>query len=223
MQVDDRELPVDTDTFVISTGPLLEPLHDDQERYDDTVAIDDRAETVGTLTIMAVDDTTQTELRNRWIVDPGSNTHVVNTEAWKGWKRTSNNLQRRSINAGNSCILITAWGTMELVARTPQGQLTLKLTHVAYVEGFLTSVLGLARCRTESIHFDSGRDVLYMHRPTNVIAQLEYNGGHWLIDAEPLRRLALSLLHLPLSTFGALYRPSYALKPANVINRRATH
>ena len=63
---------------------------------------------------------------------------------------------------------------MELVARTLYGSQTLELTHVAYVEGFLTSLLGLARCRTESIHFDSGRDVLYMHQPTNVIAQLEY-------------------------------------------------
>ncbi|KAF1828144.1 hypothetical protein BDW02DRAFT_618586, partial [Decorospora gaudefroyi] len=100
---------------------------------------------------------------------------------------------------------------------TLHGQLTLKLTHVAYVEGFLTSILGLARCRTELIHFDSGRDVLYMHQPTNIIAQLEYNGGHWLIDAEPSRRPPLSLLHSPLSTFGASYRPSYAPKPTNVI------
>jgi hypothetical protein len=67
---------------------------------------------------------------------------------------------------------------MELVARSPYGLQTLELTHVAYVEGFLTSVLGLARCRTESIHFDSGRDVLYMRQALNVIAQLEYNGGH---------------------------------------------
>jgi hypothetical protein len=52
---------------------------------------------------------------------------------------------------------------MELIACILHGQLTLELTHVAYVEGFLTSVLGLTRCRTESIYFNSGRDVLYMH------------------------------------------------------------
>lgn len=27
------------------------------------------------------------ELSNRWILDPGSNTHVVNTEEWVGWTR----------------------------------------------------------------------------------------------------------------------------------------
>jgi hypothetical protein len=147
------------------------------------IAIDALTEPVGTLTTMAVDQSTQNNLLDRWIVDPGSNTHVVNSEAWKGWKRTTDNPERRCISADNSCILITAWGTMELVGRTPYGQLTLELTHVAYVEGFLTSVLGIARCRTESIHFDSGRDILYMHQPTNVIAQLEYNGGHWLMHS----------------------------------------
>ncbi|KAI1515853.1 Pol protein [Pyrenophora tritici-repentis] len=209
---------------------MLKPLHDGHDSHNRVchnnevvIAIDARTEPVEALTTMAVDDTTQTELRNRWIVDPGSNTHVVNTEAWKGWRRTSDNPERRSVNAGNSCILITAWGTMKLVAHTPNGQLTLELTHVAYVEGFLTSVLGLARCRSESIHFDSGRDVLYMRQPSNVIAQLEYNGGHWLIDAEPSRRPPLSLLHSPLSTFGTSYRPSYAPKPANVVDRRAAH
>jgi hypothetical protein len=220
LRVDDGKPPANTDTFVISTGRSLTTLDHDGH---DVIAIDARTEPAGTLTTMAVDDTTQTNLLDRWIVDPGSNTHVVNTEAWKGWKRTSNNSERRSINAGNSCILITAWGTIELVARTLHGHLTLELTHVAYVKGFLTSVLGLARCRTELIHFDSGRDVLYMHQPTNVIAQLEYNRGHWLIDAEPSRRPPLSLLHLPLSTFGASYRPSYAPKPTNVVDRRAAH
>ena len=242
LRVDDGRPPADTNTFVISTGPpRMSPDHDDGYHChdghdghddhdghdghdeDDSIAIDAHTGPADALTTMAVDDTTQTDLLNRWIVDPGSNTHVVNTEAWKGWKRTSDNPERRSINAGNSCILITAWGTMDLVARTQYGLQRLELTHVAYVEGFLTSVLGLARCRTELIHFDSGRDVLYMHRPSNIIAQLEYTGGHWLIDAEPSHRPSLSLLHTQLSTFGASYRPSYAPKSTNIVDRRTAH
>jgi hypothetical protein len=112
---------------------------------------------------------------------------------------------------------------MELVACTPHRQLTLKLTHVAYVKGFLTSILGLARCCTELIHFNSGRDVLYMHQPTNVIAQLEYTGGHWLINAKPSHRPPLLFLPSLLGTFGASYRPLYALKPTNVVDRRAAY
>jgi hypothetical protein len=112
---------------------------------------------------------------------------------------------------------------MNLVACTPYGLQTLELTHVAYVEGFLTSVLGLARCRTESIHFDSGRDVLYMHQSSNVIAQLNYNGGHWLINAKPSCRPPLSLLQSQLSTFGASSCPSYAPKPIHIVDQRAAH
>ena len=87
----------------------------------DPIAIDDCTPPTETLTVMVGNTTNKTELLNRWIVDPGSNTHVINTEAWKGWKKTSDNLERRYVNAGNSRILITAWGTMELVARTLYG------------------------------------------------------------------------------------------------------
>jgi hypothetical protein len=65
--------------------------------------------------------------------------------------------------------------------------------------------------------------MLYMRPPSNVIALPEYNGGHWLIDAEPSRRPSLSLPQSRLSTFGASYRPLYALKPTNVVDRRAAH
>ena len=58
------------------------------------------------------------------------------------------------------------------------GLQTLELTYVAYVKGFLISVLGLARCRTELIHFNSSRDILYIQQTLNVIAQLKYNRGH---------------------------------------------
>jgi hypothetical protein len=67
---------------------------------------------------------------------------------------------------------------VEIAVNTPHGKATLLLTHVAYCKGFLTSLIGLAQCRTMAIHFDSGRDVLYQACPENIIANLEYNGGH---------------------------------------------
>ena len=239
LRIDDGKPPADTNTFVVSINSspttlsspnLCDPCDKDNKDNDqndyndrDIITIDGHIEPAEHLTAMAVDNDNQAGLLNRWIVDPGSNTHVINTESWQGWKRTGDNPERRYISAGNGRTLITAWGTMELIARTPRGPQMLELTHVAYVEGFLTSILGLARCRTESIHFDSGRDILYMHRSSNVIAQLEYNGGHWLIDADPSRRPPMSSLSSHLSTFGASYRPSYAPKPANVVERRTAH
>jgi hypothetical protein len=55
---------------------------DRDDRDDDVITIDSRAEPAGLLTVLAVEDTNQTELLNRWIVAPGSNTHVISTEAW---------------------------------------------------------------------------------------------------------------------------------------------
>lgn len=84
-------------------------------------------------------------------------------------------------------------------------------------------MIGLARCRKECIHFDSGKDVLYKHHHKNIVAKLEYNGGHWLIDADPSRRPKPSDYENNLSSFGISHRPSYAPKPKNTIDRNLAH
>jgi hypothetical protein len=149
------------------------------------------------------------KLSNRWILDPGSNTHVINTEEWKGWTREYDAVSTDFVGAGTGRVQITAWGSMELMANTPTGVRSLRLTHVAYVQGFITSLIGLARCRKLGIHFDSGRDLQYKEDPGNVLAYLEHDGGHWLVDAEALRRPKPILL----SSFGTTYRPSKAPRP----------
>ena len=95
----------------------------------------------------------------------------------------------RIVTAGNNQIPITAWGTMDIVAKnSPTSYHLLRLTSVAFVPGFLTSFDGLSRCQTEDIHFDSGADFMYWTtspiqlRTTIVI--LNYNGGQWLLDAD---------------------------------------
>ena len=51
---------------------------------------------------------------------------------------------------------------MDIVAKnSPTSYHLLRLTHVAFVPGFLTSLVGLSRCRTKDIHFDSGADLMY--------------------------------------------------------------
>jgi hypothetical protein len=63
----------------------------------------------------------------------------------------------------------------------------LRLTYVAYVRGFITSLIGLAYCRKLGIHFNLGRDLLYKDDLGSVLAYLEHNRGHWLVDAKVLR------------------------------------
>ncbi|KAF2462503.1 uncharacterized protein BDR25DRAFT_364019 [Lindgomyces ingoldianus] len=111
-------------------------------------------------------------LINRWILDPGSNAHICNNTQY-GWT------YRRDAMPGE-------------IVNTPAGLSTIKLTHVAYVEGFFANVLGLARCRSLDIHFDSGRDALYQGSSENVVCKLKYQNGHWLIDAEEMERAELS-------------------------------
>jgi hypothetical protein len=108
---------------------------------------------------------------------------------------------------------------MELMAKTPTSVRPLILTHVAYVQGFITSLIGLARCRKMDIHFDSGRDLLYKGDPGTVLAYLEHDGGHWLVDADVLRRPE----PIALSSFGTTYRPSKAPRPEQLVNARTAY
>ena len=60
----------------------------------------------------------------------------------------------------------------------------MKLTYVAYIPGFFTSVVGLSRSQPLGVYFDSGCDCLYQGKPSNAICLLQYQDGHWLIDDE---------------------------------------
>jgi hypothetical protein len=111
---------------------------------------------------------------------------VINTKAWVGWTKKYDAVATNFVGAGTGRIYITAWGSIELKAKTPAGVQLLKLTHVAYVPGFITSLIGLTRCRKMDIHFDSGRDLLYKGNPGTILAYLEHDGGHWLVDADVL-------------------------------------
>jgi hypothetical protein len=125
-------------------------------------------------------------LINQWILDPGSNTHVTNTRAYS-WKKRADG-KGEVVKAGNQELQIQEWGDVVLLTDTPTGTEQIELTFVAYVPGFLTNVVGLSRCRSVGIHFDSGQDCLYQKRWNNVISKLQYMGGHWLIDANGMER-----------------------------------
>ena len=108
---------------------------------------------------------------------------------------------------------------MELKAKTPTGVRSLTLTHVAYVPGFITSLISLARCRKMNIHFDSGRDLLYKGDPGTTLAYLEHDGGHWLIDADTSCRPKPRSL----SSFTTTYRPSKDPRPDQLVDAGIAH
>lgn len=109
-----------------------------------------------------------------------------------------------------------------MAVKTPTGQRNLRLTNVAYAPGFLTSLMGLGRCRSMDIHFDSGQDILYK-KGGNELARLQYYKGHWLVDIDPSRRPSLHSLQSELSTFGTQVRPSRVPKPPSLLDRKLAH
>jgi hypothetical protein len=128
-------------------------------------------------------------LSNRWVTDPGSDTHVANSKAF-GWETTSTGRPNDNIIAGGEIRQIEAWGTVTLTVDTPRGHESIRLRQVAYVPEFHANVMGLSRCRKRGIHFDSGGNLLYekMLNGINTVANLEFTGGHWLIDSDPAVR-----------------------------------
>lgn len=227
LSIDDGLPPTSNETFTININDKTRNEEEFEHNLDsnchelESTNIDSGEQTVHQLSVLALERNHDNELLTRWIVDPGSNTHVINTELWKGWKFERRNTEGRTTSAGTTQTLITAWGSVDIVAKSSEVLYNLRLTHVALVEGFLTSLIGLARCRKEGIHFDSGRDILYKNQSNKIIAKLKYNGGHWLIDADPTRRPPLHHFSKPtLSNYGISYRLSYAPKPSKILNQK---
>jgi hypothetical protein len=108
---------------------------------------------------------------------------------------------------------------MKLMVNSPSGVSSIMITHVALVEGFLISLVALTRCRTVNIHFDSGRDLLYHSQPSNPLVNLEYRGGHWLMDADASCRPK----PYDLASFATSYRPSKDPKPVQKVSWATAH
>jgi hypothetical protein len=151
-------------------------------------------------------------IRNRWILDPGSNIHVCNSTRF-GWQETRKARPHEMVLAGDSTLAIQAWGEVTFNVNRPYGIGKVQLSNVALVEGFLTNVVSLSRCREIDVQFDSGRDAMYQKHPSNVICSLKYADGHWIVDAKENDRPALS-------SFAATVRRAY--KPSRE-DRRPIH
>jgi hypothetical protein len=145
---------------------------------------------------------------NRWILDPGSNIHVINNSKSWNWTHTRYGTADEMLLAGSQSVQISEWGTVLVPIRTPNGIRNIQLTRVALVKGFFANILSLSRCMDMKIHFDSGRNLLYQATPTNVIALLDYQAGHWLIDADDGKRPNATSLQAM-----AAFKPSHNPKP----------
>jgi hypothetical protein len=144
-------------------------------------------------------------LLTRWILDPGSNCHVTNTKG-ADWISTKRGGPSDYVYAGGVLAQVEEWGETTIQVKTPTGEGQMKLTWVAYIPGFFTSVVGLSRSRSLGIHFNSGRDCLYQKKASNVVCLLQYRDGHWLVDVEKDQKAEPDLLCVRDSIYQALKR-----------------
>ena len=123
--------------------------------------------------------------------------------------------------AGGQLLQIEEWGEVELQVDTPSGRQPFKLTYVAYIPGFFTNVVGLSRCRSLNIHFNSGKNCLYQRVPSNPVCYLEYKDGHWLIDVDEKARPPPRALQAA-AVSGYRSKPSHTeRKPLELSSERA--
>lgn len=129
----------------------------------------------------------------------------------------------RCFFAGSQAMPVLAWGEVSLNVMSPAGVKKIKLTHVAYVEGFFANILEVSRCKSQQIHFDSGRDPLYQGQPENVTCHLKYSKGHWLVDAPENERLSLQAFAAYMTHATERYRrpPHNPRKPIEVTPKAA--
>lgn len=116
-------------------------------------------------------------LLTRWILDPGSNLHLTNHRN-STWRKIADANNDDEIWASDQRIKIEEWGEVKIIINTPKGTAPIKLSWVALVPSFFTSLVALSRCRTMGIEFDSGRDCLYQKSLKNVVCKLDFKGGH---------------------------------------------
>ena len=160
---------------------------------DDGQPAHDRPHVNAVLQTAAATGLSATPLLTRWILDLGSNCHVTNTRV-ADWITTQKGGTSDVVYAGGVLAQVEEWGEMTIQVKTPTGEGKMKLTWVAYIPSFFTSVVGLSRSRSLGIHFDSGRDCLYQKKASNVVCLLQYRDGHWLVDVEKDQKAELDLL-----------------------------
>jgi hypothetical protein len=84
---------------------------------------------------------------NRWIMDPGSNIHIINSKSWR-WTHTRYSTSDELLYAGSQSVSISEWGNVIIPIRTPSGIQDIQLSHVALVEGLLPTSLASHAART---------------------------------------------------------------------------
>ena len=103
--------------------------------------------------------TAQSTLKNRWILDSGSDIHVTNNlNCLQGATQPCGT---RRVIAGATTYNVEAVGNVTLVVKAPQGhKATMTVTDVVYIHDFMSNIVSLTRLMTHQIHWNTEQSYL---------------------------------------------------------------
>ena len=123
-------------------------------------------------------------LRQCTILDSGTDIHVCNDQS-------SFQFQRRAgpddvLHAGMDSYKIQAFGTVDVPIQTPDGQMSITLLDVAFVPGYLASLVAASKLSAKGVHIDSENRRL--QRKGDTFCYYFEIGGHWVLDGPQVRK-----------------------------------
>ena len=88
-----------------------------------------------------------------WILDTGSNTHIINH--YEGLSNVREASESAIFNKGRNTYRIKAYGDVKVNLTTPDGPLIIILLNIAYIPGYLTNIVAMGRLSREGVYQSS--------------------------------------------------------------------
>ena len=104
----------------------------------------------GSFTTVANTMKTESSLYRCWMLDSGSDTHVINH--YGGLTNVRIAPETAILNSGKDTYQIEAYGDAEVLIDTPQGKTRITLLNVAYIPGYLTNIVAMIRLSRGGVH-----------------------------------------------------------------------
>ena len=120
------------------------------------------------------------QLYRAWILDGGSNIHIMNHR--EGFMATRGPEPGETVGAGTQTFYVQEYGTIDVTIQTPVGKGRLTLVDVAYIPGFITSIISQDRLVDRGLYWSTQKlDVLTKNN--KVIINLEQIGRHQVFQS----------------------------------------
>ena len=143
------------------------------------------------------------------IYNGGLDAHVCNSKSVHLYTKLCDAYPDKYLNSGVDKMKIEHWGQLETSFQSPAGITPVVIENVAYVGGFITSLISQSILDIKGVHFDTGGPRLYKN---NIAKYLLYQTkGHYTFTpsgpAYPYPDDAQKILTAPVTTLVSVFTP----------------